>query len=184
MTDQIPSPQQQITLWITLGRDKHIQLQRSSALDHCSHQNLSWRYLKSKLIWFFTCTCRIQKRGGGTSRRRDDPTNVSGSCDKIAFLYNASVSWETMGFHTNASGSREKMVLVRRTGCSAVCTYLLWSWIFSWLYFLLCCRFDIWCRALTLRDAENSWEEILPPIDVFMVRLLKMIRKLGTDNVQ
>ena len=35
--------------------------------------------------------------------------------------------------------------------------------------FLLYRRFDVWCHALILRDAEKSWEEILPPIDVLMV---------------
>jgi hypothetical protein len=30
-------------------------------------------------------------------------------------------------------------------------------------------RFDVWCQALILGDAEKSWEEILPPIDVLMV---------------
>jgi hypothetical protein len=35
--------------------------------------------------------------------------------------------------------------------------------------FFLYRRFDVWCRALILKDAEKSWEEILPPIDVLMV---------------
>jgi hypothetical protein len=35
--------------------------------------------------------------------------------------------------------------------------------------FFLYRRFDVWCQALILRDAEKSWEEILPPIDVLMV---------------
>ena len=40
---------------------------------------------------------------------------------------------------------------------------------FHIFFFLLYCRFDVWCRALTLRDTERSWEEVLPPIDVMMV---------------
>ena len=36
-------------------------------------------------------------------------------------------------------------------------------------FFLLYCRFDVWCRALTLRDTERSWEEVLPPIDVMII---------------
>ena len=39
----------------------------------------------------------------------------------------------------------------------------------SYLYILLHRRFDVWCHALNLRDAEKSWEEIIPPIDVLMV---------------
>ena len=56
MADHIPSPQpipKQKTLWITPGHHKHIQLRRSLALDHSSHQNPSWTYLRSKLIWLF-----------------------------------------------------------------------------------------------------------------------------------
>ena len=30
-------------------------------------------------------------------------------------------------------------------------------------------RFDVWCNALISSDAQKSWEEILPPIDVLMV---------------
>ena len=36
-------------LWTT--HHQHILLQRSLTLDHNSHQNPSWKYLKSKLIW-------------------------------------------------------------------------------------------------------------------------------------
>ncbi|KAF8804298.1 hypothetical protein BYT27DRAFT_7107670, partial [Phlegmacium glaucopus] len=38
-----------------------------------------------------------------------------------------------------------------------------------WFVALAVQRFDVWCHALKLRDAQKSWEEILPPIDVLMV---------------
>ena len=31
-------------------------------------------------------------------------------------------------------------------------------------------RFDIWCQALRLEDPRSSFEEIMPPVDVIMVR--------------
>ena len=40
---------------------------------------------------------------------------------------------------------------------------------FNFYIFFLYRRFHDWCHALMWGDAEKSWEEILPPIDVLMV---------------
>ena len=141
-----PIPHQiTLTLRITPGHHQHIQLQRSSALDHSSHQNPSWTYLKSNLIWLFYMRLLNSKR-----RWRDLKKGRSRKCRRISREDGlGSLHWLFSG-----------LLLIYRC-CDPGCLHI--------YIFFLYRRFDVWCHALMWEDAEKNWEEILPPIDVLMV---------------